>query len=472
MNLKDITIKRYYTCEFKSDIILKASTNTEGYSPNLDFIPGNAFLGMVARNYDKFKDPFYVFHSGEVKFGDGDILIESLVGGKIALKPGYKIPLCFCNLKVGEGYYNRLFLSDEDEQKLIDNQKQLKQLRYGYINEDYFLHSFNYNYSQKSAHDEDSRRSKDESMFGYTSFEKGLKFLFSIECSDDETLDQIEEFLLGYRLLGKSKTAQYGRVLIESSNLNDKIDSFKPNDNLTYIYAKSRIALFDEFGNPTLLRSASDLGLKSGQIDFRNSHIKVGNYIPYNAKKESCEMMRYFIKKGSVITIRNLDKDEKIPEYIGSFQNEGFGAILVNPKFLNVKDSSNENFDIAKNNEKLVKFKKAQIKNTKEPQTNLIKFISQKEREDTQFLELVDRVETFKSKVRGPRKSQWKSINNFAITSKNDDEMVENIEKFISSGVSKKDWDGCRKDFIGEIKSLSNKKMFVRLLSASKKDIQ
>lgn len=383
MNLKDITIKRYYTCEFKSDIILKASVNTEGDSPNLDFIPGNAFLGMVARNYDKFKDPFYVFHSGKVKFGDGDILIESLVDkSKIVLKPGYKIPLCFCNLKVGEGYYNRLFLSDEEEQKkLIKEQKQLKQLRDGYINEDYFSHNFNYNYSQKSAHDEKNRRSKDGYMFGYTSFEKGLKFLFSIECSDDETLDQIEEFLLGEQLLGKSKTAQYGRVLIEKSNLNDEIDSFKPNDNLTYIYAKSRIALFDEFGNPILLRSASDLGLKSGQIDFRNSHIKVGNYIPYNAKKISCEMMRYFIKKGSVITIKNLDKDEKIPKYIGSFQNEGFGAILVNPKFLDVKDSSNSNFNINKNNENLVKFKKEQSKNTKEPQTNLIKFLSQKKRE-------------------------------------------------------------------------------------------
>lgn len=433
-------MKRYYTCEFKSDIILKASANTQGDSPNLDFIPGNAFLGMVARNYDKFKDPFYVFHSGEVKFGDGDILIESLVDGKIALKPGYKIPLCFCNLKVGEGYYNRLFLSDEEEQKLINEQKQLKQLRDGYINEDYFSHSFNYNYSQKSAYDEKNRRSKDEAMFGYTSFDKGLKFLFSIECGDDETLDQIEKFLLGEQLLGKSKTAQYGRVIIEASNLNDKIDSFKPNDNLTYIYAKSRIALFDEFGNPTLLRSASDLGLKSGQIDFRNSHIKVGNYIPYNAKKESCEMMRYFIKKGSVITIKNLDKDEKIPKYIGSFQNEGFGAILINPKFLNV-DSSNENFNITKNNEKLVKFKKAQIKNTKEPQTNLIKFLSQKEREDTQFLELVDRVEAFKYGDKNPTNSQWGAINNFAIRSKNDDEMIKNIEKFISSGVSKKDWD-------------------------------
>lgn len=458
-------MKRYYTCEFKSDIILKASTNTEGDSPNLDFIPGNAFLGMVARNYDKFKDPFYVFHSGEVKFGDGDILIESLVDGKIALKSGYKIPLCFCNLKVGEGYYNRLFLSDKDEQDFIDSQKQLKQLREGYINEDYFSHNFNYNYSQKSAHDEKNRRSKDEAMFGYTSFDKGLKFLFSIECSDDETLDQIEKFLLGEQLLGKSKTAQYGRVLIEASNLNDKIDSFKPDDNLTYLYAKSRIALFDEFGNPILLRNASDLGLKSGQIDFRNSHIKVGNYIPYNAKKISCEMMRYFIKKGSVITIRNLNKDEKIPKYIGSFQNEGFGAILVNPKFLNV-DSSNENFDIAKNNEKLVKFKKAQIKNTKEPQTNLIKFLSKKEREDTQFLELVDKVEAFKNKVKTPTNSQWSAINNFAISSKNDDEMIKNIEKFISSGVSKKDWDGCRKDFIEKIKSISNKKMFVRLLSA------
>ena len=139
--------------------------------------------------------------------------------------------------------------------------------------------------------------------------------------------------------------------------------------------------------------------------------------------------------------------------------------------FLDVKDSTNPNFNINKNNENLVKFKKEQSKNTKEPQTNLIKFLSKKKREDTQFLELVDRVEAFKSKVRGPRKSQWKSINNFAITSKNDDEMVENIEKFISSGVSKKDWDGCRKDFIKEIRSLSNKKMFVRLLSASKKDI-
>lgn len=463
-------MKRYYTCEFKSDIILKASTNTEGDSPNLDFIPGNAFLGMVARNYDKFKDPFYVFHSGEVKFGDGDILIESLVDGKIALKSGYKIPLCFCNLKVGEGYYNRLFLSDKDEQDFIDSQKQLKQLREGYINEDYFSHNFNYNYSQKSAHDEKNRRSKDGYMFGYTSFDKGLKFLFSIECSDNETLDQIEKFLLGEQLLGKSKTAQYGRVFIEKSNLNDEIDSFKPNDNLTYIYAKSRIALFDEFGNPTLLRSTSDLGLKSGQIDFRNSHIKVGNYIPYNAKKISCEMMRYFIKKGSVITIRNLDKDEKIPEYIGSFQNEGFGAILVNPKFLNV-DNSNKNFNITNNNKELVKFKKAQNKNIKEPQTNLIKFLSKKEREDTQFLELIDKVEAFKNEVRGPRRSQWKSINNFAIRSKNDDEMVESIEKFVSSGVSKKDWDGCRKDFIEKIRSLSNKKMFVRLLSASKKDI-
>lgn len=176
-------------------------------------------------------------------------------------------------------------------------------------------------------------------------------------------------------------------------------------------------------------------------------------------------MMRYFIKKGSVITIRNLDKDEKIPKYIGSFQNEGFGAFLVNPKFLNV-DSSNENFNINKNNENLVKFKKEQSKETKEPQTNLIKFLSQKEREDTQFLELVDKVEAFKGKVRTPTNSQWGVINNFAIRSKNDDELLKNIEEFTKKSVSKKQWENCGEGLIKEIKSLSNKKMFVRLLSA------
>lgn len=81
-------------------------------------------------------------------------------------------------------------------------------------------------------------------------------------------------------------------------------------------------------------------------------------------------------------------------------------------------------------------------------------------------MELIDRVEAFKYGDKNPTNSQWGAINNFAIRSKNDDELLKNIEEFTKKGVSKKQWENCGEGLIKEIKSLSNKKMFVRLLSA------
>ena len=63
-----------FQVEFLSDIVLQATSNTQGNIEQLDFIAGSNFLGIVAQNYDKFEDSFKIFHSGEVKFGDGHIL--------------------------------------------------------------------------------------------------------------------------------------------------------------------------------------------------------------------------------------------------------------------------------------------------------------------------------------------------------------------------------------------------------------
>ena len=41
---------------FLSDIVLNKSSNTEGNVETLDFITGASFLGMVAKNYDKFEN--------------------------------------------------------------------------------------------------------------------------------------------------------------------------------------------------------------------------------------------------------------------------------------------------------------------------------------------------------------------------------------------------------------------------------
>ena len=76
-----------FQVEFLSDIVLPASSNTEGSIESLDFIPGSKFLGMAARAYNSFSDSFTVFHSGKVCFGDA-VLIHD---GKLT----YKMPLSF-----------------------------------------------------------------------------------------------------------------------------------------------------------------------------------------------------------------------------------------------------------------------------------------------------------------------------------------------------------------------------------------
>lgn len=460
--------KRYYLCRLKSDIILKAEANTEPGAKNLDFIPGNVFLGIVAKNYDKFSDPFYVFHSGKVKFSDANVLVESLNGGKIVKKPSYKMPLCFHNLKIGDGNFNKLFLDLEVEKNMRNESKQLKQLRSGYINEDFFEFKINYNYSQKSAHDKKKRRSEDEKMYGYESLNKGLEFLFSICADKTEILDEIEKYLLGNKFIGKSKTSQYGRVFIEKSDKADDIKSFTPKDGYDYIYAKSRIALYDENGNPIALRCVKDLGLEKGIIDFSKSYIKTQSYLPFNAKKNGREMMRYFIEKGSVIAVKNANLNEN-SYYIGKFQNEGYGEILINPKFLDVVSSNkNEEFDFSKNSKKLNKFKKDIEKfEPKYPKTDLIKFLEYREFLEEQKLKLGIKIEEFYNNMpKNIKNSQWGSILNFA-SSVSEDVLLEKIETFINKGVESKQWKKVDNKFreIYQDDEICDKKLFIRLLA-------
>ena len=58
-----------FQVEFLSDIVLPATSNTEGNIEQLDFIPGSNFLGMAAREYDHYNDSFSVFHSGNFPSG-------------------------------------------------------------------------------------------------------------------------------------------------------------------------------------------------------------------------------------------------------------------------------------------------------------------------------------------------------------------------------------------------------------------
>ena len=407
-----------YKVEFLSDIVLPATSNTEGNIQQLDFIAGSNFLGMVASKYSEFEDSFKVFHSGAVKFGDATLLSEN--------KRTYKMPLSFFHEKANDdNILNHHLIED------FKTLTQLKQKRKGYITEDLKLLYVEYNYSQKSAYDKKHRRSKEGSLFGYSAMKKGLKWEFSIKIdnsisSKDEEL--IKATILNSTRLGKSKSAQYGLVKITQSKFLDLPKQIEDSE-YTYLYLNSRIALVDECGNPTYDLKYLFNDLKDENILYDKCQIKTSTFTPYNGARQTKDYERVCINRGSVIVLKDVDiKDALL--YVGAYQSEGFGEILVNPSFLGIKNFTFKN--VSKEN--------ADTQPT-EVTTSLAKFLQKKTQEEQEKLNILDQVDDFiyenKKLYKNIQASQWGKIR--SICSSGETSFKEEIRKYVDHGV--KEWD-------------------------------
>ena len=314
-----------FNVEFLSDIVLPASSNTEGNIEQLDFIPGSNFLGMVAREYDSFNDSFNVFHSGAVRFGDATLLVEG--------EATYKMPLSFFHEKL-----NKTQMVNHHLIKDFSKFRQLKQKRKGYITQNLKEVSLDYNYAQKSAYDKNERRSREGSMYGYSSIPSGTMWHFSVKCGevDKQDIERIVKNLVGKRRLGKSKSSQYGQVFISEATKAEGAKSNLEQGTTTVLYAKSRIALVDAEGNPTYdLKYLLD-GLEESNIIWEKSQIKTSTYTPYNGAMQTKSYSRVVINSGSVILLQNLTSEQlgRLEKGVGVYLNEGFGELLINPSFL------------------------------------------------------------------------------------------------------------------------------------------
>jgi len=438
---------KYYNCEFLSDVVLQASANTQGNVLLSDFIPGSNFLGMVAANggYESFgEDAFDVFHSGAVKFGDGHLVISG--------DRSHKIPLCFFDLKVGEGIFNRLFLEEEEEERLRHEHKQLKQIRTGYMNRKSEYAKPLYTYAQKSKHNREYRRSDDGGMYGYSALRRGSNWIFPVTYSDEKYIAGVEEKLFAASRLGKSKSAQYGKIKI--TPLQDEVlqEHFEPTDNMTYLYADARLALIDGNGMPTYLPTIENLGLKSGCINWEKTQIRTVAYQPYNYVRKTKEYTRVALGKGSVIAIEGLDSNEKIPEYMGAYTHEGFGRILVNPKFLEARYPKLEKVESITAESKVCDHE-------------LVAYLKKKVQKEEDTFAVASSVEQAIPMFKGPSPSQWGQIRIMATTSKTKEELMEKITDFIGSGKSKKQWEGIEEKLLAYIQNHPHPIAFTKLLS-------
>lgn len=281
-------IRLNFICEFKSDIVLHSSSNTEGKVDRFDYIAGSNFLGMVAREYNSFgEDAFDVFHGGVVRFGDGHIMHEGKETFHAPFSWFAPKGISLVDALKENTLYNEHFLSKEQYDGFIQKGEQLKQQRAGFITADGKLIKTEHSYRQKSAYDKKNRRSKDNSMFGYYALAKGTKWAFSVEMEDSKYKDKIIELLKSSTRLGKSRSAEYGRVKIEFKDetqrdaISQKLEPIDINDKFyIFLYAYSRLALTNR-GINSYQFDLESLQLDSSfKISWDKSQIRTYRYTP------------------------------------------------------------------------------------------------------------------------------------------------------------------------------------------------
>ncbi|MBQ3657920.1 MAG: hypothetical protein II956_13960 [Bacteroidales bacterium] len=351
---------KQYKCTLDSDVIINVKSATVGENKTLDFIPGNCFLGIAAGvlyNDKKLKpeeqlkpeEKLLLFHNNAVKFGDAH-----LAGDKYRT---LKVPAAYHTPKYAPGekddhplrVYHGIKNLGSDEIK----EQQIKQCKNGFYEFDRLVAKkcdVKKNYAIKSAYDRHTRHSQDEQMFGYESLLKGTVFYFQVEFDDNRISSTLQEkihnALKGEKRIGRSRTAQFGLVTIAPANY-DEIKSKPIKDNkIVTVYADSRLIFLDEYGLPTFQPTEEQLEIKGCKILWDKCQIRTFQYAPWNSQRKAFDADRCGIEKGSVIVLSVEDEAEAQnnkweSKSIGSYQNEGFGRVIYNPTFLDVKFDAN-----------------------------------------------------------------------------------------------------------------------------------
>lgn len=340
-----------FKCTLLSDVILNQKSATEGPNQTLDFIPGSCFLGIVASEYDKFEkeeNAMEIFHSGKVRFGDahpskGDVR-------------GLKIPASMFYPKLkpeGFKYYIHHEIPDDKLESEDFKKMQLKQCRNGFYifaGDKATEVKTETNFAIKSAYDKEKRRSKDEQMYGYESLQKELELYFEVQVENDDLAEDIKGALVGKKRVGRSRTAQYGLVEITETDYSD-VKCEKPENNIVTVYADARLIFLDDYGLPTFQPSAEQLGLpENAEILWEKSQIRTFQFAPWNYKRQCFDADRCGIEKGSVfvVDVSNCGNLDLKSQYVGSFNNEGFGKVIYNPEFLKADNDGLASYQVDK----------------------------------------------------------------------------------------------------------------------------
>lgn len=327
MNTQSIEI------ELLEDTVISATSATSGAHHSLDYIPGATLLGATAaRLYAELgEQAFGVFHGNQARFSDG----LPLADGRLA----WPVPLSWHEAK-GEPARDGGRIDGKRIRNLtVDSRPagvQLKQLRDAHVD----LATGRWirpgmRLRMKTALEQGT--AAEGQLFGYEALPAGTRFLASVSMRKPQLLERTLALLEQGILIGRSRSAEYGRARIRRIDAPAAEPAGGPQD-FTIIYLASDLCLVDAQAQPCLQPHGTMLGLGELALEPARSFIRTRRYAPWNAHRRAHDMERQVIVRGSVLAFDGRPDGAAIErlqaEGAGLYRNQGLGRVLVDPWFV------------------------------------------------------------------------------------------------------------------------------------------
>lgn len=323
------------------DCVFSERSATEGGHRGLDYIPGAAILGAAAgRLYRKLsaEDAFTLFHSGQVRFGNGRPL--GAQGER-----SWPVPFCWHQAKGAKAEPDGRLIRGQvwrlGNNAELPNNQQPQQLRQGYVTASGALLRPVESLRLKTAIDPDTGRAREAALFGYEALAARQAFAASITMDDavsDALRDKLRDAFQKEILLGRSRSAEYGRVQVETGDFHP-LPTGRGEGERIALWLLSDLAALDDLGQPTLAPRPEWLGLAPGKLVVEQSFVRGRRYSPWNAHRGGPDLERQVLAQGSVLVFglnRVLNDEEKgrITKGLGAFREAGLGQVWLDPELL------------------------------------------------------------------------------------------------------------------------------------------
>lgn len=332
------------TLTLLEDLVASEHPATEGGHESLDYIPGAMLLGAVAARiycHCSRQEAYQLFHSRVVRFGDGIPLYDGL--------PCWPMPICWHYAK-GEVPIKEDGFLDASKVRYLGPGSfaegvQPKQLRTGFVRCDGMTFSPERSLRMKTAIDPTTGRAAESQLFGYQAILAGFSYAVRIESDPDlpDGLWNRVTDLFGKPcelMLGRSRSAEYGRVRVEAVQAGVTWPSTTPVSSQLTLWCLTDLALLDGRGQSTLQPTPAHFGLTCGRLDVSRTFLRFRRFAPWNAYRQAYDLQRQVIRRGSVIAFSDIDppltNDEvsKIAAGVGLCREQGLGRVCVDPRVL------------------------------------------------------------------------------------------------------------------------------------------